>query len=100
MMKIDARRRYGIDPLNRLHQYSRPLRAAGLPAVRIETWRMKGATAAMAVRTDGNDACAIAGHARRLVTAVQVKKDRKSDRRQIQWRARCSSSSAVSSSGT
>ena len=32
------------------------LRAAGLPAICIETRRMKGATAAMAVKTDRNDA--------------------------------------------
>jgi transposase len=36
------------------------LRAGGLPAVCIETRRMKGATAAMAVKTDRNDARAIA----------------------------------------
>jgi transposase len=36
------------------------LRAAGLPAICIETRRMKGATAAMAVKTDRNDARAIA----------------------------------------
>lgn len=39
---------------------SEGLRAAGLPAVCIETRRMKGATAAMAVKTDRNDARAIA----------------------------------------
>jgi hypothetical protein len=32
------------------------LRAAGLPAICIETRRMKGATAAMAIKTDRNDA--------------------------------------------
>ena len=36
------------------------LRAAGLAAICIETRRMKGATAAMAVKTDRNDARAIA----------------------------------------
>jgi transposase len=36
------------------------LRAAGLPAICIETRRMKGATAAMAIKTDRNDARAIA----------------------------------------
>jgi transposase len=36
------------------------LRAAGLPAVCIETRRMKGATAVMAVKTDLDDARAIA----------------------------------------
>ena len=36
------------------------LQAAGLPAVCIETRRMKGATAVMAVKTDRNDARAIA----------------------------------------
>src|SRR5216683_671137 len=41
------------------------LRAAGLPAICIETRRMKGATAAMAVKTDRNDARAIA-HAMRV----------------------------------
>ena len=35
------------------------LQAAGLPALCIETRRMKGATAAMAVKTDRNDARAI-----------------------------------------
>lgn len=50
------------------------LRAAGLPAICIETRRMKGATAAMAVKTDRNDARAIA-HAMRVgwFTAVHVK---------------------------
>jgi transposase len=50
------------------------LRAAGLPAVCIETRRMKGATAVMAVKTDRNDARAIA-HAMRVgwFTAVHVK---------------------------
>jgi transposase len=50
------------------------LRAAGLPAICIETRRMKGATAAMAVKTDRNDARAI-GHAMRVgwFTAVHVK---------------------------
>jgi transposase len=50
------------------------LRAAGLPATCIETRRMKGATAAMAIKTDRNDARAIA-HAMRTgwFTAVQVK---------------------------
>jgi hypothetical protein len=41
------------------------LREAGLPAICIETRRMKGATAAMAVKTDRNDARAIA-HAMRV----------------------------------
>jgi len=36
------------------------LQAAGLPAVCIETRRVKGATAVMAVKTDRNDARAIA----------------------------------------
>jgi transposase len=50
------------------------LRAAGIPAICIETRRMKGATAAMAVKTDRNDARAIA-HAMRVgwFTAVHVK---------------------------
>jgi transposase len=50
------------------------LQAAGLPAICIETRRMKGATAAMAVKTDRNDARAIA-HAMRVgwFTAVHVK---------------------------
>ena len=50
------------------------LRAVGLPAICIETRRMKGATAAMAVKTDRNDARAIA-HAMRVgwFTAVHVK---------------------------
>lgn len=50
------------------------LRDAGLPAICIETRRMKGATAAMAVKTDRNDARAIA-HAMRVgwFTAVHVK---------------------------
>jgi transposase len=50
------------------------LRAAGLPAICIETRRMKGATAAMAVKTDRNDARAIA-QAMRVgwFTAVHVK---------------------------
>jgi len=43
------------------------LRAEGLPAICIETRRMKGATAAMAVKTDRNDARAIAHAMRRLV---------------------------------
>src|SRR5712691_6339060 len=48
--------------------------AAGLPAICIETRRMKGATAAMAVKTDRNDARAIA-HAMRVgwFTVVHVK---------------------------
>ena len=50
------------------------LQAAGLPAVCIETRRMKGATAAMAVKTDRNDARAIA-QAMRVgwFTAVHIK---------------------------
>lgn len=50
------------------------LRSAGLPAVCIETRRMKGATAVMAVKTDRNDARAIA-HAIRVgwFSAVHVK---------------------------
>ena len=50
------------------------LRAGGLPAVCIETRRMKGATAAMAVKTDRNDARGIA-QAMRVgwFTAVHVK---------------------------
>ncbi len=50
------------------------LRTAGLPAVCIETRRMKGATAVMAIKTDRNDARAIA-HAMRVgwFTAVHVK---------------------------
>ena len=50
------------------------LRAAGLTAIGIETRRMKGATAAMAVKTDRNDARAIA-QAMRVgwYTAVHVK---------------------------
>jgi hypothetical protein len=53
---------------------SQSLQAAGLPAVCIETRRMKGATAAMAVKTDRNDAGAIA-QAMRVgwFTAVHVK---------------------------
>ena len=52
----------------------RGLRAAGLPAICIETRRMKGATAVMAVKTDRNDARAIA-QAMRVgwFTAVHVK---------------------------
>jgi transposase len=50
------------------------LRGAGLPAVCIETRRMKGATAAMAVKTDRNDARAIAQAIRvGWYTAVHVK---------------------------
>jgi transposase len=50
------------------------LSEAGLPATCIETRRMKGATAAMAVKTDRNDARAIA-HAMRVgwFTAVHLK---------------------------
>jgi transposase len=50
------------------------LQATGLPAICIETRRMKGATAAMAVKTDRNDARAIA-QAMRVgwFTAVHVK---------------------------
>jgi len=50
------------------------LRAAGFPAICIETRRMKGATNAMAVKTDRNDARAIA-HAMRVgwFTMVHVK---------------------------
>jgi transposase len=50
------------------------LRVVGLPAVCIETRRMKGATAVMAVKTDRNDARAIA-QAMRVgwFTAVHVK---------------------------
>jgi transposase len=50
------------------------LQAAGFPAICIETRRMKGATAAMAVKTDRNDARAIA-QAMRVgwFTAVHVK---------------------------
>jgi transposase len=50
------------------------LQAAGLPALCIETRRMKGATAAMAVKTDRNDARAIA-QAMRVgwFTAVHLK---------------------------
>jgi transposase len=50
------------------------LRAAGLPAICIETRRMKGATAAMAVKTDRYDARAIAQAMRTgWFTAVHVK---------------------------
>ena len=50
------------------------LPGAGLPAVCIETRRMKGATAAMAVKTDRNDARAIAQAIRvGWFTAVHVK---------------------------
>ena len=50
------------------------LRGAGLPATCIETRRMKGATAAMAVKTDRNDARAIAQAIRvGWFTAVHVK---------------------------
>ena len=50
------------------------LREAGYPAVCIETRRMKGATAAMAVKTDRNDARAIAQAIRvGWYTAVHVK---------------------------
>lgn len=50
------------------------LRSAGVPAICIETRRMKGATAVMAVKTDRNDARAIA-QAMRVgwFTAVHVK---------------------------
>ena len=49
-------------------------KAAGLPAICIETRRIKGATAIMAVQTDRSASRAIA-HAMRVVwfTAVQVK---------------------------
>jgi transposase len=48
--------------------------AAGLPAICIETRRMKGAIAAMAVKTDRNDARAIAQAMRTgWFTAVHVK---------------------------
>jgi transposase len=43
------------------------LRAAGLPAICIETRRMKGATAAMAVKTDRNAASNRPRDARRMV---------------------------------
>ena len=50
------------------------LRVAGLPAICIETRRMKGATAVMAVKTDRNDARAIAqAMAVGWFTAVHVK---------------------------
>ncbi len=50
------------------------LRMAGLPAVCVETRSMKGATAAMAVKTDRNDARAIAQAIRvGWYTAVHVK---------------------------
>ena len=50
------------------------LRTAGLPAICIETRRMKGATAAMAIKTDRNDARAIAQAMRTgWFTAVHVK---------------------------
>ena len=50
------------------------LRAAGFPAICIETRRMKGATAVMAVKTDRNDARAIAQAIRvGWYTAVHVK---------------------------
>jgi transposase len=50
------------------------LHAAGLPAICIETRRMKGATAAMAIKTDRNDARAIAQAMRTgWFTAVHVK---------------------------
>ena len=53
------------------------LRAGDLPAVCIETRRMKGATAAMAVKTDRNDARAIApSHAGRLVHGRACEDDR------------------------
>ena len=53
---------------------SQSLQVAGLPAVCIETRRMKGATAAMAVKTDRNDARAIAQAIRvGWFTAVHVK---------------------------
>jgi transposase len=61
---------------------SEGLQAAGLPAVCIETRRMKGATAAMAVKTDRNDAPAIA-QAMRVgwFTAVHVKSVESLERR-------------------
>jgi transposase len=50
------------------------LRAAGVPAIWIETRRMKGATAVMAVKTDRNGARAIAQAMRvSWFTAVHVK---------------------------
>src|SRR3984893_785806 len=53
---------------------SQSLQGDGLPAGGIETWRMKGATAAMAVKTDRNDARAIAQAIRvGWFTAVHVK---------------------------
>ncbi len=56
--------------------------AAGISAVCIETRRMKGATAAMAVKTDRNDARAIA-HAMRVgwFTAVHVKSSKSQELR-------------------
>ena len=61
-----------------------PLLAAGLPAVCIEMRRMKGATAAMAVKTDRNDARAIA-QAMRVgwFTAVHLKTVRSQELRML-----------------
>jgi transposase len=60
------------------------LMTAGLPAVCIETRRMKGATAAMAVKTDRNDARAIA-QAMRVgwFTAVHLKTARSQELRML-----------------
>jgi transposase len=67
---------------------SEGLQAAGLPAVCIETRRMKGATAAMAVKTDRNDAPAIA-QAMRVgwFTAVHVKSVESLERRRAAVRS-------------
>jgi transposase len=58
------------------------LRGTGLPAICIETRRMKGATAAMAVKTDRNDARAIA-QAMRVgwFTVVHVKTEQSQELR-------------------
>jgi len=65
------------------------LRTAGLPAICIETRRMKGATAAMAVKTDQNDARAIAQAMRLAGTAVHVKKTAQSQELRLRYETRC-----------
>jgi hypothetical protein len=62
----------GVAPLS-----TSRLRWAGLPAICIETRRMKGANTAMAVKTDRKDARAIAQAMRLAGTALHVNKRRK-----------------------
>ncbi len=66
--------RIGLEPAPALALAVRRLREDGYPAVCIETRRVEGATAAMAVKTDRNDARAIAQAIRvGWYTAVHVK---------------------------